>query len=316
MTVGSVLNLGVLVRLHILDNASTDGTEEWTRDLAHGDQRVSVTRQTENVGSIPNYSGGFRSVATKYFIPLADDDELGPLFLSAALTVVKDGDEVGGGIGKTEFRDFNGKRTSRFPLESPSGVTNPSEHLREWMDKGHYSWSSILWSTEVVRRCDALERALPFGGAADVAFQFLVFLETPVYFVEEVGSVFNSHPGQASRNHELEELDGFGRLLSYCKGALIGAEYEDLANENCFGACARRWANCAKDGFERYASSNSYTTEELKGVYDAYGEHFLPVIDLEGFPLGLLIEGNVIPFHLRAGRFIRRILRKLSLKFS
>ncbi len=68
-------------RLIVLDNASTDATEEIVRGLARLDPRIVYRRNSVNIGAQPNYNRVFELADSPYFKWAAHDDELYPTFL-------------------------------------------------------------------------------------------------------------------------------------------------------------------------------------------------------------------------------------------
>jgi glycosyltransferase involved in cell wall biosynthesis len=67
--------------LLILDNASTDGTDELGRDFLKRDSRVRYIRQHKNIGMVPNFLDARRRASGHYFMWLSDDDRIGPDYL-------------------------------------------------------------------------------------------------------------------------------------------------------------------------------------------------------------------------------------------
>lgn len=62
--------------IRIIDNASTDNTENYVNELMLLDNRVQYIRHEINIGVLRNYQFAIDSVDTEYFGFLADDDEL------------------------------------------------------------------------------------------------------------------------------------------------------------------------------------------------------------------------------------------------
>jgi len=140
----SVLNCGVNTHIHILNNCSTDGTKEWLDDFfALSQSSVSITHQSENVGAIENYSCGFNSISTKYFVPLADDDELVPGFLPVALERANKHPEVIAVVGSLAVRKDDSWKAVWNEGRS-SGLVRAEQHIKDFFGYGHYvTWSSI-----------------------------------------------------------------------------------------------------------------------------------------------------------------------------
>ncbi len=212
--VASVLSQGDFVRLHVLDNASSDGTATWLNELAAADQRVQVTLRNQNVGGLQNFMDGFDSVKTPYLVPLADDDELFPGFLGAALSIAVGRTSLGAVVFQT-VGESDGQVILISPETQGSGLLDVRAHLLSWARSGHYlSWSSVLWSTEAIRESHAAKELLLYGLPSDVWFQFRVFSAHPVYLVPEPGSRFNFHANQAWRRIGPSTMCEFGRIVT------------------------------------------------------------------------------------------------------
>jgi glycosyltransferase involved in cell wall biosynthesis len=197
----------VPILLHVFDNASTDGTEAFVAGIAATDPRVRYTRQTTNVGGTENYRTAFQSVATEYFVPLADDDWLLPDYLFEAYQQIQQNEELGAVIFVTEGRTANGEVAGQYPSQLDRrilGFLTPDMHLRDWMRYGHYHWSSVVW------RKNALDSIgltfLDTGLPGDVDFQLQIFCRYPVYLTNKPGAVYCLHENQASRGYNLSNL--------------------------------------------------------------------------------------------------------------
>ena len=211
--VASVRSQGDCVHLHVLDNASTDGTGDWLRKLAREIPGVELTLREKNEGALRSFAEGFERVRTPYLVPLADDDELASGFLESALRIAGEHPDLGAVVFTTESR-CNGEIIERSPADPKPGRLDPAAHLTEWAAHGHYvSWSSILWRTEPFMGVRPAEQLEKFGFVSDVWMQFLVFAENPVFISHQIGSLFQIHPGQWSRQIDAESLLTFGQMV-------------------------------------------------------------------------------------------------------
>jgi glycosyltransferase involved in cell wall biosynthesis len=216
--VASVLSQGDFVRLHVLDNASPDGTAEWLRELANHDGRVQLTLRSQNVGGLKNFSDGFHSVETPYLVPLSDDDELASGFLASALEIAEADPELGAVVFTTEVRKAGKTVAFSPPPGTQEGRVEPAEHLLRWAEHGHYiAWSSILWRKDPIFSFASAATFQKFQNISDLWIQFLVFLEVPVVVCNQAGSIFNEHDGQTSQGvgpHTINELGVIVREMS------------------------------------------------------------------------------------------------------
>jgi hypothetical protein len=199
--VQSVLTQGDFVKVHILDNASTDGTQTWLQELQRCEgARVELTLRKENIGALANFSEGFSSVTTPYSVPLADDDELLPEFLHKALGIAETNPGIGGVIFQTKRNHPDGSIDISPDFEF-EGIIHPHKHIEIWCRSGHYvSWSSILWNSEITKASDFLSNVGKFTYFGDAWLQFIVISRYPFYLTKKVGSVFNFHESQLSQN--------------------------------------------------------------------------------------------------------------------
>jgi glycosyltransferase involved in cell wall biosynthesis len=75
---------GCLVRILIIDDASSDGSVEVARDLAARDFRVELIAHANNKGHITTYNEGIAWARQTYFLLLSADDVLAPGALKRA----------------------------------------------------------------------------------------------------------------------------------------------------------------------------------------------------------------------------------------
>ena len=143
----------VPINVHIFDNSSTDDTEDYVTKAMVKDHRIVYNRNDHNVGPLKNYSLALQSVKSTYYVPLADDDWLLPNFLFDAFHMLEAHKDAGAAIFLTEARNEAGVVVGTYPPEPDKiqfGLLKPSQHLRDWMNYGHYAWSSILWRRETL----------------------------------------------------------------------------------------------------------------------------------------------------------------------
>jgi glycosyltransferase involved in cell wall biosynthesis len=75
---------GCLIRILIIDDASSDGSVEVARDLAARDSRVELSTHADNKGHITTYNEGIAWARQSYFLLLSADDLLAPGALKRA----------------------------------------------------------------------------------------------------------------------------------------------------------------------------------------------------------------------------------------
>ncbi|MFF3442175.1 glycosyltransferase family 2 protein [Streptosporangium sp. NPDC002721] len=82
------------IQLVISDNASTDETEEYCRDLAESDSRVTYHRNPENIGLLNNFIRVGRLARGTFFRWVGDDDRLDPGCVSRSLRVLAEDERL------------------------------------------------------------------------------------------------------------------------------------------------------------------------------------------------------------------------------
>lgn len=250
----SALQQGTAVCVHVLDNASTDGTAQWLADTAAIEPRLSFTARSDNVGALRNFEDGFNGVSTPYLIPLADDDELMPGFVTRALTIAEQDTTLAAVIGQSVVVE-NGRELYRFPTRASWGRLSPAAHLREWLISGHYiTWSAILWSTSAIRAAGVIEDLGDIGLPSDVWFQARMFAEHPVYLVETPGATFVRHPEQCSAglSFSSEIMRDYAHLHKRIDALLRERSLFALdEHKRLIAKCAGRTCECARDWLQR-----------------------------------------------------------------
>ncbi|MDH7797982.1 MULTISPECIES: glycosyltransferase family 2 protein [unclassified Beijerinckia] len=219
----------VSIQVHVFDNASTDGTEEYVSSLARSDSRVTYFRNGDNVGPTANFQRALGSIKSDYFVPLADDDWLLPDFLWKAASILDQDRELGAAIFVSEVRNEDGDFLGTYPSPLDKlrfGKLTAKEHLRDWMTFGHYAWSSILWRSDVLRFIGYpyLHAGLP----SDIDFQTQVFSEFPVYITTEPGAVFVIHPKQGGVELDITHVPSWSRILRRLDAQVIKNRLFDL----------------------------------------------------------------------------------------
>jgi glycosyltransferase involved in cell wall biosynthesis len=79
----------------VLDNHSTDDTEQVVRSFMATDSRVGYIRRESNIGMIANFNSIGDLVSGDYFAVQADDDEYEPCFLDAAMKLFAEYRDIG-----------------------------------------------------------------------------------------------------------------------------------------------------------------------------------------------------------------------------
>lgn len=222
IAVNSVLQQGNFVKVHILDNASSDGTQQWLEELKqdNGDQ-VEITLREENIGAWENFSDGFLKVKTPYCVPLADDDELCPSFLEEARSIIVNNPNIGGVVYLTDIRQ-DGASIEINPTSNPDCILSPLDHIKKWCKDGHYfSWSSIVWKTEILEKVNFNIEFKKFKYFGDAWVQYRAIRQADFYLVNKPGSVLNCHNHRFSEKFDADFISEMSHLWREIKNNLL-----------------------------------------------------------------------------------------------
>ena len=157
---------GVEPRVHVVDDASPDGSGDVAERLAAGDPRVRVTRHEVNKGHIATYNDGLAETTGDYVVLLSADDLIAPGALGRATELMEAQPGVGFVYG-----------FSRYFTETADLPTHPGGRARArvvpgpaWIGRRLRKATNTISSPEVVVR-GSLQRAvggyrpdLPYSG--------------------------------------------------------------------------------------------------------------------------------------------------------
>lgn len=151
--VESVLNqIGVHVQVHIIDDASTDGSHLVCQELAATDGRISVTLHAVNQGHINTYNEGLAAVETDYVVLLSADDMLTAGSLHRATSLMEANPTVGLAYGHPV--EFSGEP----PLTQTRSRTWTTWRGRSWIQAQFGRGLSIIYCPEAVVRTSVQHR--------------------------------------------------------------------------------------------------------------------------------------------------------------
>lgn len=137
---------GVKTSVHILDDASTDGSFGVAEELEARYGNVRATRNPVNLGHIATYNKGLAQVDSDYVVLLSADDQLAPGALARATTLMEVHPHVGLVYGHPQT--FSTEPTvTDYPLRNWSIWSG-----REWTRAQFRRGLSIIYSPEAVVR--------------------------------------------------------------------------------------------------------------------------------------------------------------------
>lgn len=182
----------------VYDNASGDETKEVVLSMARQDNRVKYFCHSENIGGLANFNYGMSQVETPFFSILADDDFLLPNFYEDAMAKLENYPEAVFCAGSTIMANVIGENAEILALsltDWQDGIIYPPEGLLRMWEKGHPTWTTILFRSEVLKMwtptCDAY-------GPSDVYFEMRIARAYPFYILKKPCGVFVMHPGSYS----------------------------------------------------------------------------------------------------------------------
>jgi glycosyltransferase involved in cell wall biosynthesis len=157
------------LRVHVLDNASTDDGPGIVRQHARDERRLYLHNQPFNVGVLQNYLSLVMQAETPFFMWRADDDLSEPDYIATLLTALKERPQAHL-AAPTVVTDRSGDAEQvryHFPDEIWSRTSSP-EDLAKRLDAIDPSWFYGLWRTEYLKRAySALLSRYPFAFAHD-----------------------------------------------------------------------------------------------------------------------------------------------------
>jgi len=147
------------LELLISDNASSDGTEAYCRELADRDPRVRYLRSERNRGPTANFNILFEQLGGEYAMVLSDDDWLDPNYLEACLAELLRRPELALVCGRARYvregREI--RRGADIQLEQPTPQARVSAFIRAVDENGVFYG---LMARQVMRRATPLRNVL------------------------------------------------------------------------------------------------------------------------------------------------------------
>ncbi len=132
--------------LIIVDNASTDKTQQICQEYEAMDKRVKYYRNKANIGAVANYNRAFHYSTGEYFKWAAHDDVLASEFLSNCVKVLDSDSTIVLCQTKTAEIDANGKILSIYNHKVKYDSPKPHERFGDFVLKNEddASWTFIF----------------------------------------------------------------------------------------------------------------------------------------------------------------------------
>jgi|GEM_PF-2070794 len=165
------------LELLILDNCSTDKTEQICRSYAEADRRIRYHKHSVNLGWLENFNSAVYYARGEYFMYAAHDDLWEPNYLSELLKILQQDAAIGLAFTRLDFIDESGRifKNAAHPPDL-KGAYSLFRNFLNYLMRFHYDY--IVYG---LYRSSMIKQTLPFhwvGGktrhsTADFLFRFL-----------------------------------------------------------------------------------------------------------------------------------------------
>jgi glycosyltransferase involved in cell wall biosynthesis len=119
--------------LILVDNASTDKTQQICQEYEAKDKRVSYYRNKINIGAVANYNRAFSYSSGEYFKWAAHDDVLAPEFLSKCIKVLDNDPSIVLCHTKTGRINEHGELLDIYTHKVKTDLPKPHERFGEFV---------------------------------------------------------------------------------------------------------------------------------------------------------------------------------------
>lgn len=172
--VGSILcQRGVAVRVLVIDDASTDGSQQAARAIAASDPRVHLIEHAINRGHIATFNEGLDWVAAEFMLLISADDVLPPGALARATAALQRYPGVGLAYGQPVY--FHGNPV--LPPDAGAAdadITPGAGFIRAFCQhpRNPVEAASAVVRTDVQKRAGPYDPALPHSADLDMWLRF------------------------------------------------------------------------------------------------------------------------------------------------
>jgi glycosyltransferase involved in cell wall biosynthesis len=270
---------GVDVRVLIIDDCSTDDTEQVGRLLAEHDNRIEFRRHPINLGHIATYNEGLLEWASSdYSVLLSADDALAPGALARATHVMDLYNEVGMtcGMGRIFYDDENYPATTET-FSAEYRIVSGSDLLQHCFTKGNgVCTPTAVVRTELQHRLGGYLADLPHSGDMEMWMRFAVHGSVGV--LRSVQAYYRRHGKNMSCHYDSQLFGDRREVIQACEQILAqwGAQFPDsghwhkmmlqrIGKECCW------MASCAFDNgdIEGYQTCLDFAAQIYPGIRDS-----------------------------------------------
>jgi FkbM family methyltransferase len=144
--------------LIIMDDASSDGTEEYCRKLASEDGRIRYRQNPENIGIQANSALFLDMINTELFTLCADDDFLYPEHFEHAIGLFRQYPELGAVCNQWCMGNVAGEVAQKDSNYTTRCIIDPRQRMLDSIAGNHFFWSSSLVRYSAAERAAAYAR--------------------------------------------------------------------------------------------------------------------------------------------------------------
>ncbi len=229
---------GVRVDVLIMDDASSDGSDEIVRRLGSQDTRVRTICHTANQGHIATYNEGIAQVTGDYTVLLSADDLLTPGCLARAASLMEEYPSVGLTYGFPV--DFTDSHLPAARTTAKSWIIWPGH---DWLAQRCKLGRNIIRSPEVVIRTSVLREIggyrIDLPHAADFELWMRVATVSDVGYVGGADQAYyRTHAGNMHHS-AFDMLDDFSQRLA-CFDAVFNERSRLLEDPDSMRDAAHR----------------------------------------------------------------------------
>lgn len=249
--------------LYILDNCSTDNTQELVRSFQ--DKRLHYIHHERNLGGLGNINYAYTHAKSKYYVVFHDDDVMKPNFIEKELQIMELHPEYAMVSCKADIIDENGDRVRNYKKKE---VNIDTYKGNEFFCAYLYQQKFITFPSIMYRRTFCQKAGILLKEGAGPSADVLVSMDIERYggiiaVINEALMDYRNHAKQDSQLHRIEMME---KLFSYLKNDQHYAEVlkKHTAGQHKFFKWLMHGELCMAAG-EKITWSNA---AEAKRVYE------------------------------------------------
>lgn len=212
--VRSVLTQGVeRLRVHVIDNASTDDSVAVAQELAREDKRVTFTTHARNMGPNVSYNEAVDWASSDYFLLLDADDLLAPGCLKRAVSILDEHPDVVFACGVEATLSSTGVQEipphQTFDLESDWRILGGADFISQLCDHP-INWvgaPTVVRRTSIQKKVGHYRASLPYTD--DLEMWLRLAIHGSVAITPEVQAIRRQHEARHGSTYERSYVRDF-----------------------------------------------------------------------------------------------------------